>query len=64
MTCPAEADTALLDLTVWEEPVETPASLPTHRPDGQLCFVKSEDRTYVVRGGAWVPFSTVRKLAS
>ncbi|MCB9673193.1 MAG: hypothetical protein H6734_27255 [Alphaproteobacteria bacterium] len=64
MTCPAEADTQLLDISVWEVPVETPDELMPEAPDGQLCFVKSEDRTWVRRNGTWMPWQQPLPVAS
>lgn len=64
MTCPTDADTKLIDLSRWDPPVETEAALSRGASEGQLCFVKDEDRTYVCRDGHWQPVADHRTRAS
>ncbi len=47
------APTLMYDPGEWAPPVETRESLWDLAPDGQMCFVKSENRIYVRRGNRW-----------
>jgi hypothetical protein len=56
----AKTATRLFDEGAWAPPVELSEELPELAPEGQLCFVKSEDAIYERRGRSWVAKSVIR----
>ncbi len=55
--------TRLFDEGAWAPPVELAEELPELAPEGQLCFVKSEDAVYERRGREWVAKTVMRRTA-
>jgi hypothetical protein len=49
-----DATTLKFDDGIWAPPVETRDELWALAPDGQLCFVKSENEVYMFEEARWV----------
>ena len=56
----SQTATRLFDEGEWAPPVEHAEELPHLAPEGQLCFVKSEDAIYERRGRAWATVTVMR----
>ncbi|MEZ4317898.1 MAG: hypothetical protein R3F61_10350 [Myxococcota bacterium] len=55
------AQTVRFDPGTWAPPVERVEELWELAPEGQLCWVQSEDCVYQRRGKVWVPASPRRR---
>lgn len=56
----ATAPTLMFDDGEWAPPVETREGLWNLAPEGQMCFVKSENQVYVRRAKRWHPTGRTR----